>query len=132
LNIPAAGSIPLTVDKLTTKTTVNFNAQLKTDAVWLNEKQLDNPQLSRLICFLDLIREVAGESRRAKVISSNNFSTAAGIASSPSGFAALSLAASSLLGLKLAPDEQSAIARRGSGSAARSIDGGFVELVAGD
>ncbi len=132
LNVPAAGSISLTVDKLTTKTTINFNAHLKADAVWLNGKQLENPELTRLRSFLDLIREVAGESRRAEVISSNNFPTAAGVASSSSGFAALSLAASSAIGLRLTSGELSTIARRGSGSAARSIYGGFVELVAGD
>jgi diphosphomevalonate decarboxylase len=132
LNIPASGSISLTVDKLTTKTTVRFNAQLKTDVFWLNGKHLENPELTRLQSFLDLIRGVAGEGRRAEVVSSNNFPTAAGVASSSSGFAALSLAASGAIGLRLTSEELSTIARRGSGSAARSIYGGFVELVAGD
>ena len=67
LNIPASGSISLTVDGLTTKTTVNFDAHLNKDAVWLNGKQLENPELTRLRSFLDLIREFAGESRRAAV-----------------------------------------------------------------
>ena len=53
LNIPAAGSISLTVDGLTTKTTVNFDAHLNKDAVWLNGKQLENPELTRLRSFLD-------------------------------------------------------------------------------
>ena len=132
LNIPAAGSISLTVNKLATETTVNFNAKLKDDDIRLNGKQANNPELNRIRSFLNIIRKMAGESRYAEVISSNNFPTAAGIASSSSGFAALSLAASGAIGLKLTSQELSAIARRGSGSAARSIFGGFVELVAGD
>ncbi len=132
LNIPAAGSISVTVDKLTTETTVDFSAGLERDVAWLNGKQVNNKEMFRLQTFLNIFRKIAGENRRAEIISSNNFPTAAGIASSSSGFAALSLAASSSLGLRLAPDELSEIARRGSGSAARSIFGGFVELVAGD
>ena len=125
LNIPAAGSISVTVDKLTTETSVDFSAGLERDVAWLNGKQVNDKEMFRFQTFLDIFRKIAGESRRAEVVSSNNFPTAAGVASSSSGFAALSLAASSSLGLRLAPDELSEIARRGSGSAARSIFGGI-------
>ncbi len=64
---------------------------------------------------------------RARVASVNNFPTASGIASSASGFAALTVAATQALGLDLSPTRLSAIARRGSGSACRSLFGGFVE-----
>jgi diphosphomevalonate decarboxylase len=60
----------------------------------------------------------------------NDFPTAAGLASSASGFAALALASSQALGLGLVDAELSAQARRSSASAARSIFGGFVELEA--
>ncbi len=61
----------------------------------------------------------------------NSVPTAAGLASSASGFAALCLAATHAAGLTLSADELSALARRGSGSAARSIHGGFVEMFPG-
>jgi len=61
----------------------------------------------------------------------NNFPSGAGIASSASAFAALALAGSKAAGLDLSERELSRLARRGSGSAARSIPGGFVEWQAG-
>ena len=67
-----------------------------------------------------------------RVVSSNNFPTAAGLASSASGFAALALAATRAAGLSLTDRELSVLARRGSGSAARSIFGGFVEMHRGE
>ncbi|MBC8131919.1 MAG: diphosphomevalonate decarboxylase, partial [Deltaproteobacteria bacterium] len=73
-------------------------------------------------------RERAGISARAEVVTENSVPTAAGLASSASGFAALALAASRAAGLTLVPPQLSALARRGSGSAARSIFGGFVEM----
>ncbi len=66
------------------------------------------------------------------VATRNSVPTAAGLASSAAGFAALALAASRAAGMKLPPPELSALARQGSGSAARSIFGGFVEMAAGE
>ena len=74
---------------------------------------------------------MTGTKDRAVVRSSNNFPTGAGLASSASGFAALVTAAAAALELDLSPRELSIIARQGSGSAARSIFGGFVEMHAG-
>src|SRR4029079_7847012 len=85
----------------------------------------------RVTRFLDIVRTEAGMSRRARVESANDFPTAAGLASSASGFAALALAATRAAGLDLPPRELSILARRGSGSAARSIFGGFVRSHAG-
>src|SRR5262249_10339779 len=65
---------------------------------------------------------------RAQVRRSNSFPTAAGLASSASAFAALAAAAAHAANLELDPRELSALARRGSGSAARSVFGGFVEM----
>src|SRR5207244_7809365 len=84
--------------------------------------------LDRVSRFLDLVRERAGIQLRADVRSSNSFPTASGLASSASGFAALALAATRAAGLDLDGRELSQLARRGSGSAARSIFGGFVVL----
>lgn len=77
------------------------------------------------------MREMAGFSLRAEVHSENNFPAGAGIASSASAFAALALAASAAAGLELSERDLSRLARRGSGSACRSIPGGFVEWQAG-
>jgi diphosphomevalonate decarboxylase len=68
---------------------------------------------------------------RAEVMTENNFPSGAGIASSASAFAALALAGSAAAGLSLGERELSRLARRGSGSAARSVPAGFVEWQAG-
>jgi diphosphomevalonate decarboxylase len=81
--------------------------------------------------MLDEIRGRASLVDGADVVSSNRFPTAAGLASSASGFAALALAASRAAGLDLSETELSRMARRASASAARSIFGGFSELPAG-
>jgi diphosphomevalonate decarboxylase len=83
------------------------------------------------VACLDLLRRRAGVSAGADVVSRNNFPTGAGLASSASGFAALAAAAARALDLDLTPRDLSIVARRGSGSAARSIFGGFVEMHAG-
>jgi diphosphomevalonate decarboxylase len=79
---------------------------------------------------LDRVRAAAGLSLRAEVRSRNGFPTASGLASSASAFAALAAAASTAAGLSPTPPELARLARLGSGSAARSIYGGFVEMAA--
>lgn len=77
---------------------------------------------------LDRIREWAGEEGGFRVATRNSFPTGAGLASSASGFAALTAAATGALGVEAPAEELSVLARRsGSGSAARSLFGGFVE-----
>jgi diphosphomevalonate decarboxylase len=88
-------------------------------------------QLDKVSACLDLLRERAGVRTRARVVSANNFPTGAGLASSASGFAALVTAAAGALDLELTPREASIVARQGSGSAARSVFGGYVEMHAG-
>lgn len=131
LNLPAAGSISVTLGALTTRTSVCFDAALARDEIKLNGAT-DAAQARRLGAFLDLLRQRAGTQRHARVESVNDFPTAAGLASSAAGFAALAVAASGALGLDLEGCELSALARQGSGSAARSIFGGFVEMAAGE
>lgn len=128
LNLPAAGSLSLTLAALVTETTVVFDPALARD-----ELELDGAAApaDRVTPFLDLVREAARVSARARVTSRNHFPTASGLASSASGFAALALAASRAAGLSLEPRELSILARRGSGSAARSMFGGFVRMHAG-
>lgn len=126
LILPTNSSISMTCDGLTTTTTVEFSDALKEDVVTINDEELVKEK-DAVIAFLDLVRQKAGINSKAKTVSSSNFPMAAGLASSASGFAALALAASNAAGLKLNERELSILARRGSGSASRSIAGGFVE-----
>ncbi len=131
LNLPAVGSISLTLDGLRTVTSVEWDASQTDDQLILNGQPAPRKETERVSAFLQLIRRLAAWSFHAKVESSNNFPTGAGLASSASAFAALALAASAAANLELTPTELSVLARRGSGSAARSIFGGFVEMAVG-
>jgi diphosphomevalonate decarboxylase len=128
LNLPAAGSLSLTLDGLVTRTEVRFDGKLNEDRLVLNGKAETGKPVTRISQVLDLIAALAGgrERPRAQVESTNSFPTAAGLASSASAFAALALAGSGAAGLQLPPPALSVLARRGSGSAARSVLGGVV------
>jgi len=127
LNIPAVGSISITLDRLWTDTTVRFDPAFPKDRLVLDgEERAD--RLARVSRCLDLVRGRAGVAFKAEVVSSNNFPTGAGLASSASGFAALVGAAAAALGVDWPARELSILARQGSGSAARSIFGGFVDM----
>jgi diphosphomevalonate decarboxylase len=130
LNLPAVGSISITLDSLWTRTEVRFVPGQKQDQVSLNGRS-DEAESKRVAACLDLLRHRAGVDYGAEVASQNNFPTAAGLASSASGFAALVHAGARALGLDLSLAEQSVLARRCSGSAARSIFGGYVEWAHG-
>ncbi|MGH8182425.1 MAG: diphosphomevalonate decarboxylase [Rhodanobacteraceae bacterium] len=130
LNLPASGSLSITLDALRTRTSLCFDAALAADDIVLNGER-DPVQSRKIGAFLDLFRARAGITTCAQVESSNDFPTGAGLASSASGFAALAVAADHALGLGLDARELSILARRGSGSAARSIFGGFVAMAAG-
>lgn len=131
LNLPAVPSVSITLDPLVTETTVRFAADIESDTFELDGEPARPGELARVIRLLDEVRGRAGLDHRASVSSVNHFPTAAGLASSASGFAALAGAASRAAGLELSLAELSAMARRASASAARSIFGGFVELAAG-
>jgi diphosphomevalonate decarboxylase len=131
LNLPAAGSLSLALEPLETITAVDFTADLDNDVVLLAGGPAPEAFAARVSRFLDLVGALAGGRHRARVETRNAFPTGAGLASSASGFAALALAASSALGLDLDEPELSALARRGSGSAARSVPGGLALWQAG-
>jgi diphosphomevalonate decarboxylase len=134
LNLPATGSLSLTLAELGSETQVRFGPDAGddgSDRVRLDGAPADEPFTRRVRGFLDLVRAQAGLRVPAEVATTNTVPTAAGLASSASGFAALALAASRAAGLQLSPAELSVLARRGSGSAARSIFGGFVEMSPG-
>jgi diphosphomevalonate decarboxylase len=131
LRLPSNGSISMNLDGLYTRTAVSFQPSLPFDELIINGREVTGPGLDRISYILDIIRGLANIHERAEVMSENNFPSGAGIASSASAFAALALAGSKAAGLKLNEQELSRLARRGSGSASRSIPGGFVEWQAG-
>ena len=133
LNIPAVGSLSITLDGLTTTTRVKFDSGLDADRFTLGGRHVPEME-ARVTSCLDRLRRRAGIETRALVESHNDFPTAAGLASSASGFAALVVAADRALRAGIATADLADLARQASGSAARSLFGGFVEisLIRGD
>lgn len=126
-NLPAVGSISITLDTLVTTTTVRFEPALAEDRFTLDGRPAPE-LLPRVRSCLELFRERLPGVPHAEVASTNSFPTGAGLASSASGFAALVVAADHALGARFGQAQLAELARRCSGSAARSIFGGFVEL----
>ncbi|MGW5869018.1 diphosphomevalonate decarboxylase [Streptomyces sp. NPDC055239] len=132
LVLPCADSLSMTLDVFPTTTQVRLDDCSAHDVV-IVDGVVDRGETARRITgFLDLVRERAGSTERAVVATRNTVPVGAGLASSASGFAALALAAASAYGLSVEPVELSRLARRGSGSAARSIFGGFAIWHAGE
>ncbi len=127
LRLPSNGSISMNLDGLFTRTTVSFQSSLSSDKLIINGHKTIGKGLERVSSILNLVREMAGLKMKAEVTSKNNFPAGAGIASSAAAFSALALASSKAAGLDLSETELSRLARRGSGSASRSIPSGFVE-----
>ncbi len=127
LRLPVNGSISMNLAGLETRTSVTFSHSRHADSLTINEKPDTGAGLQRVSAFLDLVRQMAGMNMCAEVTSHSNFPTDAGLASSAAAFAALALAATQAAGMELNEAELSRLARRGSGSACRSIPGGFVE-----
>ena len=127
LFLPMNSSLSLTLDAFYTDTKVIFDSDLTADEFYLNGILQDSKEILKISRFLDLFCEYIGERTFARVDSLNFVPTAAGLASSASAFAALTLATATALGLNLSREELSTLARRGSGSSTRSLFGGFVE-----
>jgi len=123
-------SVTLSSEQMHAKTSVAANANFSTDRIWLNGKE-ESATSGRLSSCLNSVREAASRLKSPKVpvhwrvhiCSVNNFPTAAGLASSAAGYACLVTALCKLYGID---GDISALARRGSGSACRSVLGGFV------
>lgn len=126
LRLPYNASISMNLSACMTKTTVEFSDAFEKDAV-IFAGGFSAQEVERVTNHVDRIRERAGIGTRAKVTTQNSFPTSAGIASSASGFAALTVAAAKALGLDLSEKELTVLARVGSGSACRSIPDGFVK-----
>jgi len=131
LNLPATGSISLTLDGLSVEASVAFGGG-EADRIEIDGAEAAGDEALRVARFLDLVRAEAGRRDRALVTTRSTVPRSVGLASSAAAFAALALAASRAAGIVLDPPALSALARRGSGSAARSIFGGFVEWRRGE
>jgi diphosphomevalonate decarboxylase len=131
LRLPSNSSISMALGALETRTSVSLQPELRSDELELDGSPKSGPALERVSAFLDIIRTVSGSRVYSRVVSENSFPQSAGVASSASAFAALAMAASHVYGMDLSEKELSILARRGSGSAARSIPAGFVEWHAG-
>ena len=131
-NVPAVPSLSLTLDELVTETEVRFDPALRADHLSLDGRPGVERETARVVELLDRVRKETGTADFAHVVSRNRFPTAAGLASSASGFAALASAATAAARGHLEPARLSALARQSSASAARSVFGGFVALEAGD
>lgn len=129
-NLPAVGSLSLTLERLRSDTTI---VPAERDSFTLDGHS-DPGAAAKVQRHLDRVWRAAHTSTRpaCAVTSTNHLPTAAGLASSASGFAALTLAAATAFELGLDRGALSALARRGSGSAARSLWGGFVRLDRGE
>ena len=127
LILPMNNSLSLTLDAFYTETEVIFSDSYMVDEFYLDGTLQDEKATKKVSQFLDLFRKEAGLSLKASVISQNFVPTAAGLASSASGLAALAGACNTALKLGLDDLSLSRFARRGSDSACRSIFGGFVE-----
>ncbi|WP_406415597.1 diphosphomevalonate decarboxylase [Streptomyces sp. NBC_00873] len=131
LVLPVTDSLSMTLDVFPTTTRVRLDPEAGHDRATLNGVPATGETLRRITAFLKLVRERAGLGQRAVVDSQNTVPTGAGLASSASGFAALAVAAAAAYGLDLDATALSRLARRGSGSASRSIFGGFALWHAG-
>ncbi len=126
LHLPTKSSLSVALDAFSTTTMVT-HATGNTDQIALNGEVVSNKSLLPIFDFLNLFKHTYGIARSLVITTTNNFPTAAGLASSASGFAALTLALDKFFELRLSIKELSILARRGSGSACRSLFGGFVE-----
>eukprot|EP00271_Cylindrocystis_brebissonii_P021725 TRINITY_DN7933_c0_g2_i2.p1 TRINITY_DN7933_c0_g2~~TRINITY_DN7933_c0_g2_i2.p1 ORF type:complete len:429 (+),score=75.43 TRINITY_DN7933_c0_g2_i2:267-1553(+) len=136
-------SVTLDPDNLAATTSVAASPLFQEDRFWLNGKLVSLAGIRHQNCLRELRRRATDvkdersgrvvtqeewQQLKLHIVSENNFPTAAGLASSAAGFACLVYALAQLMGVKEAyPGELSAIARLGSGSACRSLYGGFVK-----
>jgi phosphomevalonate decarboxylase len=130
LRIPFHDSISVATSPTASHTTVEFG-RFKKDTASVDGKQLVDRELERVVFVVDEVRRRSGLDLKFRMVSKNNFMSNVGLGASASGFAALAVAASKAAGLKLSLEKMSVIARRGAGSATRSVTGGFSRWRAG-
>ena len=125
LNLPLASSISVTLAELGSLTIVQPTADLTEDVMLVDDQPLDGAGMVKVRRVLAIVRDMAGSQLYAGLRSVNTVPAARGLASSASAFAALAVAAADAYGLSLDTAALSRLARTGSGSASRSVIGGF-------
>lgn len=131
LRLPYHDSISVCTAPSHTTTTAAFDSSLDDDRYVVDGERVAGRAGERIQSVVDHVRERAGTDEPVRLESENSFRTNVGLGSSSSGFAAAAMALAEAAGLNLTRPEVSAIARRGSASAARSVTGGFSNLAAG-
>ena len=140
LNLPTNSSLSVTLEQadLRAHTTASCSSSYPSaDTLLLNgqPQAIENSRTSKCLSTLRHLRSSLEATDASlpplsryplRIASSNNFPTAAGLASSAAGFAALVRAVADLYQIPASPTELSRIARQGSGSACRSLFGGYV------
>lgn len=132
LRLPYHESISVCTAPTRSKTTVAFDESLQRDDITIDDEPVTGRAAARLRAVIDRVREIAGTETRVRFKSESDFPTNVGLGSSSSGFAAAAVASAAAADLSLTKPELSAIARRGSASAARSVTGGFSSLPGGN
>ncbi len=125
LHLPTKSSLSVAIDAFTTQTSVDISP-IPCDQIIINSGPAPAKISQPVLDFLTLFKNKYGMRESLAITTTNNFPTAAGLASSASGFAALTLALNKFFNLQLPQNELSILARQGSGSACRSLFGGFV------
>ncbi len=130
LRIPFHDSISVATAPTASHTTIEFGS-FKKDSASVDGKRLYGRELERVLSVVDEVRKRSAVRKKFKMVSLNNFPSNVGLGASASGFAALAVAACDASGLKLSLEQTSVIARRGAGSATRSVTGAFSRWRAG-
>jgi phosphomevalonate decarboxylase len=124
LRLPFHDSISVCTAPLTTRTTLEFG-DFPRDEATVDGRTVTGHEMDRILSVVDAVRARAGVPSRFRMTSINDFPSNVGLGASASGFAALALAASEAAGLRADLEEVSRFARRGAGSASRSVTGAF-------
>jgi len=131
LRMPYHDSISLCTAPSHTKTTVEFDPELDSDQYQIDGEPVEGRGAERVRSVVDHVRSLAGFDHRVRFESVNSFPTNIGFGSSASGFAAAAMALVEAAELDMTRPEISAVARRGSSSAARAVTGGYSHLRTG-
>jgi len=124
LRLPYHDSISVCTAPLTSRTTIEFGDSPR-DTATIDGRPVGGHEMERILSVVDAVRARAKTRTRFRMASRNDFPSNVGLGASASGFAALALASCAAAGLELDLQEVSRIARRGAGSAARAVTGGF-------
>jgi phosphomevalonate decarboxylase len=131
LRLPYHDSISVCTAPSASTTTAAFEDSLSGDEYVIDGEDVSGRGAERIRAVVDHVRELAGIDAPVRLESENSFPTNVGFGSSSSGFAAAAVALCAAAGLDMTRPELSAVARRGSSSAARAVTGGFSHLRTG-